>query len=657
MNKRYTLIKILKGLTAFILAVSFITSTEPLSVLAYPVNDTYLDAQWGINNTGSYTYYIGGTSYQETSKEGVDINLFEGWDAYRARNDSEVIVAIIDTGVCYEHPDLVEHMWINPGEIPDNGIDDDGNGYIDDVYGWDFYNNDNTVFHSETYTDPSGTVGEDDHGTHIAGIIAATADNGVGVTGVASNVNVKIMSLKINGGKNAEGTAENAIKAIKYAEEMGAKVVNLSWGSYSPDEDLRIAIEESKMLFVCAAGNNGVDTDVKPMYPASFDCDNIISVTYINPMGKLVSSTSGYFATLKGSNYGLKSVDIAAPGTDILSTVPNGYAYKSGSSMAAPFVTGMAAIAFAYNPDFYATQVKDAILSTAKYYADMDQKMTSPGIPDLKGMIEKLPDLRKDREKPHIKTLEEMNGSKLYVTVQATDPDGSGIALVKYEEGYKNADFFKEGGGTVIHNNTPVQVEKGVYSFYVVDKCGNDSISCTTIGEDDDAPDISAKVYGRGQYEAFGIDLFVKDSRSTVTVLKYLIGAAAADEVKKKGSDIPISGEEIKIATDIKNKAISFYTEDSFGNSAFLVVDLKIKYSAGMILSATERRMDVGETYVLGAFLLPADTTDTLTYTSSNPKVAEVAPDGTITALSKGECEITVSSQSGVTGRTIIKVN
>ncbi len=657
MNRKHLIIKTLKRLTALLLAVSFITFSEPVRVFAYYVNDMYADALWGLNNTGSYTYYVGGTSYKENSKEDVDINLVEGWNAYRGSTDTEVIVAVIDTGVCYEHPDLKDHMWVNPGEIPDNGIDDDGNGYIDDIYGWDFYNDDNTVFHSETYTDPSGTVGEDDHGTHIAGVIAATANNEIGVTGVASNVNVKIMSLKINGGKNAEGTAENAVKAINYAEAMGAKVVNLSWGSYSKDDDLMLAIEESKMLFVCAAGNDGVDNDVKPMYPASYEGDNIISVTYINPLGKMVSSTSGYFATLRGSNYGLKSVDIAAPGTDILSTVPNGYAYKSGSSMAAPFVTGMAAIAYAYNPDFYAAQVRKAILSTVKFYSDFEGKMAAPGIPDLAGMVRVLPELRKDREKPFIHTKQIMEDSKLCAVVEATDPDGSGIALVMYAEGFMNPDFFKDGGGTVIHNNRPVPLEKGNYSFYVVDKCGNDSLSCVFIGDDEEPPELSAKVYGRGQYESYGIDLNVKDSKSNVKKLKYLIGSVTSDEVKKKGNDIPISGETIKIATDIKNTAISFYAEDSFGNASFLVVELKIKPAVCILLSATERNMEVGEEYVLGALLLPADTTDMLTYTSSDTKVAEVAADGTITAKSSGYCEITVTSQSGAIGTAVIKVH
>ncbi len=253
--------------------------------------DPMWDQQWGLHNTGQTINTIAGIA-------DIDIDAPEAWEY--ANNLDEVVVAVIDSGVDMNHPDLAGKIWTNPGEIPDDGIDNDGNGYIDDVHGWDFYHNDNTVF------DGSFT---DDHGTHVAGIIAASA-NHVGIRGVAPNV--KIMPLKFLG--QGGGSTLDAIEAIEYASMMGVKISNNSWGGPGDEYDtaLNTAIENSGMLFIAAAGNNGNNIDETPSSPAVLPAGNILSIAAIDNNGQL-----SYF-----SNYGLTTVDMAAPGEDILSTYP-----------------------------------------------------------------------------------------------------------------------------------------------------------------------------------------------------------------------------------------------------------------------------------------------------------------------------------------------
>ncbi|MCQ2536959.1 MAG: S8 family serine peptidase [Lachnospiraceae bacterium] len=659
MKDRHRFLMQLKRLTAALLAVSLFAFSEPISASAAWTNDPYLDAQWGLNNDGKYTYYYmhSGQQNPENSVADVDINLFEGLTGYYPISGKEVIVAVIDTGVYVEHEDLADHVWINTGEIPDNGIDDDGNGYVDDVYGWDFYNNDNTVYHDTVYTDPSGEMGEDDHGTHVAGIIAASANNGIGIAGIASLANVKIMVLKTNGGKNSEGTAESACKAIEYAEKMGADIVNISWGSYSSNEELKNAMRSSKMLFVCAAGNNGINIDKNPMYPAGYDLENIITVTYITPMGKLVSpSGSGFLYAAKGSNYGAKSVDLAAPGVDILSTLKEGYGYKSGSSMAAPYVTGVAALCYAASNRAYATQVKSLIMSTAKQYPSLEGKMVVPGIPDVKAMVSKIGTLRKDTVKPNIKTVQNLEGSKVRVDIIANGFDGSGVYKLKYLEGNAGSSDFQEGKGKDIEGASIV-LEKGVYTLYAVDRCENDMISVINVGEDNDPPELSAEVYGRGDYDSFGIWLHVSDKVSTVKKLRYLIGNVADEEVRVRGNEIAVTGDLIKLATEIDTDVITFYAEDGFYNGTYLKVKFEIKHAERVIASASELNLRVGESYRMAAVMFPLDTTDTLRFESTDERIAPVSGDGLVTAERPGECEIIMSTQGGASQKVVVKVH
>lgn len=252
---------------------------------------------WGLENTGQK---IPQGVLGVEGAPGIDIDILNAWE--HIMGDEEVVVAVIDTGVDTSHPDLKDNIWTNPDEIL-NGEDTDGNGYIDDIHGWDFFNDDNTVFDYED---------GDYHGTHVAGTIAASLNN-IGIVGVAPKV--KIMPLKflgINQYGETVGTLSNVLKAIEYAKNKGVKIVNASWGNYEYSQILEDAIANSGMLFVAASGNENINTDEIPSYPANFDLSNIISIGAIDNRGNYAEF----------SNYGVKSVHVAAPGVDILSTVP-----------------------------------------------------------------------------------------------------------------------------------------------------------------------------------------------------------------------------------------------------------------------------------------------------------------------------------------------
>ncbi len=322
-------------------------------------------------NTDIIKYSNGssGTQYNALASAvaGIDLAVEKAWETV-GDEGREVLVAIIDTGVDYTHEDLSDAIWTNEGETAGDGIDNDGNGYIDDVYGWDFYNNKAYVYNSRN-------ASEYDHGTHCAGTIAAAINN-TGIAGIASNGNVRIMTIKALGGKDGSGDTASITKAIKYAESMGADICNLSFGTTSYDEEMGTAIENSDMLFVCAAGNGdssgaGVNTDDTPLYPAAFDFDNIVSVANLKYDGTLDAS----------SNYGISSVDIAAPGTYILSTTAgNGYEYLSGSSMSAPMVTAVLAMTYSYFEDISVLDAKDIILSTAEPLDSLESKVAAEGM-------------------------------------------------------------------------------------------------------------------------------------------------------------------------------------------------------------------------------------------------------------------------------------
>ena len=306
-------------------------------------DDPGYSLQWGLHNTGQSPFY--GTA-------GADIDAPIAWNT---TTGSGVVVAVVDTGVDYTHEDLAVNIWINPVEIAGNGIDDDGNGYIDDIRGWNFCSATN---------DPMDDNG---HGTHCAGIITAVGNNGVGVTGV--NWEAKIMPLKFLD-SSGSGYTSDAISAILYANKMGAKVISNSWGGTGSSRSLKEAIDASSAVVVCAAGNDAENIDTTPLYPASYNSSNIIAVAATDYNDNLASF----------SNYGSKSVDIAAPGVMIRSTYSdNRYAYLSGTSMATPYVSGVAALVYASNSSLSCTVVKAKILSGAETISSLNGKVVSNG--------------------------------------------------------------------------------------------------------------------------------------------------------------------------------------------------------------------------------------------------------------------------------------
>lgn len=327
-----------------------------------------MSGSWVDSNIGSTEDIIQITS----GVPGLDIGVEPAWEVYAQSSVRRpVVIALIDTGVDVGHPDLYPGIWRNPGEIPGDGIDNDGNGYIDDIYGWNFCDNNNILY----------TGIEDDHGTHAAGTMIGCWD-GKGITGIADSTYVKVMVLKALGA-DGKGDSKDVIAAVQYAKANGAQICNLSFGANTYDPQLDKVIRDSGMLFVISSGNGdesgaGIDIDKVPMYPASFSDNNIISVANMVFDGSLHPS----------SNYGMWSVDIAAPGSYILSTASNhGYGYMTGTSMAAPMVSGAAALIASCRDDLSVTEIQEALVSSARKIEGLEGKVSTGGMLDVYGAI------------------------------------------------------------------------------------------------------------------------------------------------------------------------------------------------------------------------------------------------------------------------------
>ncbi len=310
---------------------AYVEPDYELYICRTPDDEAFKDGSlWGLQNTG-----------QQGGVAGVDVGAVEAWDI--TTGDPNVVVAVIDTGVRYTHQDLTEQMWRNPGELPGNGLDDDANGYVDDVFGLDAIENSG---------DPMDQNG---HGTHVAGTIAAQANGGGRHVGVAWNV--RLMACRfLNAGGG--GYSSDAIKCINYAAQHGARVMNASWGGGGRSEALEEAIKRANnagSLFVAAAGNDGRNTDLFPHYPSGYEVDNLVSVAAIDRTGGMASF----------SNFGALTVDLGAPGVSIYSCI-NGsdtaYAQLDGTSMAAPHAAGVAALVFSQFPDATPAEVRDRLL-------------------------------------------------------------------------------------------------------------------------------------------------------------------------------------------------------------------------------------------------------------------------------------------------------
>ncbi|MBX3022031.1 MAG: S8 family serine peptidase [Bdellovibrionales bacterium] len=293
------------------------TKNKPEKEVEVLLNDPAISSVWGLKMTDSA----------------------KAWRISQGSRD--ITVCVIDTGADIHHPDLINNLWVNKGEVgkdsqgrdkATNGIDDDGNGLRDDVHGWNFANNSNDV------SDQHG------HGTHIAGIIGAEGGNGIGISGVSPKVSLMILKYYDPKGTDMNNLV-NTVKAIDYAVNKDCNIINYSGGGVAPSPDEKAAIERAMrkgILFVAAAGNERSNSDTHKYYPADYGLPNILSVTAIDKNKKVLPS----------SNYGEQTVDIAAPGNDIISTLPNGqYGYMTGTSQATAYASGVAALVMANNPN------------------------------------------------------------------------------------------------------------------------------------------------------------------------------------------------------------------------------------------------------------------------------------------------------------------
>jgi len=345
-------------------------------------NDPLLPQLWGLDNTGQLITKDSGPAAavnagcvgytcsvipDSESVSGAHIGVVQAWTINTG--NANQIIGIIDTGVDYNHPDLAANIWTNPGETAGDGLDNDGNGYIDDIHGYDFAN------------DKGDSMDDNGHGTHIAGTIAGVANNGIGVVGI--NHRAQIMGLKFLKA-DGYGSTDDAIKAIEYADSFGVKITNNSWGGGAYDQALYDAIALSNSLFVAAAGNAGWDNDRGNVpsgftsYPGSFDLPNIITVSATDNEDKLASFSS----------YGLDTSEVGAPGVAILSTVPTGncelcntavpaYTFLSGTSMAAPHVAGAMGLILSNWPGLSLDKYRTILEQSADAIPALSDKVSS----------------------------------------------------------------------------------------------------------------------------------------------------------------------------------------------------------------------------------------------------------------------------------------
>lgn len=325
--------------------------------IAQTPNDPQFSQLYGLNNTG-----------QTGGRVDADIDAPEAWE--RATGTGTTLVAVIDTGIDYNHPDLAANVWTNPGEIAGNGRDDDGNGYIDDIHGYNFVSNN------------GNPMDDNGHGTHVSGTIGGVGNNGIGVAGV--NWNTKLMALKFLD-STGSGYLADAVAALDYAVRMGARISNNSWGGGGYDALMARAISNARAaghIFVAAAGNEANNNDVNATYPSNYNYDNVVSVAAVDHNDNLA-----YF-----SNYGATSVDIAAPGVNIYSTLPNNrYGSYSGTSMATPHVTGALSLLWDSEPSLTYSQVIARLYAGADQLTSLNNRVVASRRLNINGMIAQAP--------------------------------------------------------------------------------------------------------------------------------------------------------------------------------------------------------------------------------------------------------------------------
>ena len=361
------------------------------------------DSLWGLHNHG-----------QDGGISGVDIGVKNAWGT-TVGSRTGPIVAVVDTGVDYTHQDLKDNIFSNTNEIPNDGIDNDGNGVIDDTGGYNA---------GDDNTDPKDDNG---HGTHVAGTIGAVGNNGKGVVGV--NQQARILPVRFLDAEGA-GTTDAAIRALVYASRTGARVVNNSWGGDKYNQLVMDVMADSDALFVCAAGNEAYDNDLKAVYPANYDLDNVISVT--------AHDRSDEFPRF--ANRGEKTVDLAAPGVDITSTLPkNKYGLLSGTSMATPHVSGAATLIATARPEVTNEELRFLLMNNLEQLPEKyGSRIISGGRLNVGNALERdtvAPGVVKEAK------VDQVTSEKISLSWLATGDDGDEGAATAYEVRYTHGHF------------------------------------------------------------------------------------------------------------------------------------------------------------------------------------------------------------------------
>jgi subtilisin family serine protease len=387
---------------------------------------------WGLKNVGQ-------SDGKQNGTPGIDIGAEQAWDITTGSQD--VVVAVIDTGINYNHPDLKHNLWINQAEANGKaGVDDDGNGYVDDVYGYNFSGDKPTP-------DPLDGHG---HGSHCSGTIGGNSPDGKGIVGI--NWNVKIMAVKFLTDQGS-GTLDGAIQAIDYATKNHARIMSNSWGGGGESDTLKAAIQRASdagILFVAAAGNDSANNDTDPHYPAAYNVPNVLSVAAIDNQGQLASF----------SNYGKKTVHVAAPGVNIYSSVlGNGYDSWSGTSMATPHVSGVAALLAANEPNLSDLDIKARIMGTVKSLPNLRGKVASGGLVNAYNALTNL-QTPIDPEDPSHWATKTVNTSSLHPYAKQSNavfelsvPGASEVSVYfskfETETGYDKVAFYDKAGNKV----------------------------------------------------------------------------------------------------------------------------------------------------------------------------------------------------------------
>lgn len=365
-------------------ALKKLPHSEGLDPFAPVPNDPRFKELWGLRNTGSNE-----PNGRSAGVEGADVNALAAWDI--TKGSKQIRIAVIDTGIDYTHPDLKRNMWVNSQELNGKkGVDDDGNGYVDDVYGYDFANND---------ADPMDGNG---HGTHCAGTIGAVHNDGVGVAGVMDQVTLVPIKFLDDSGS---GSLDAAIQSIDYATKMNVDLMSNSWGGGGRSEALNEAIKRAAdkgIVFTAAAGNSSSNNDASEAYPANYDQPNVISVAALTAQNGLASFSS----------YGKSKVHIAAPGHNVLSTVPgNKYDVYSGTSMATPHVSGVIGLLLAKEGRMDLDTLRDRVVMTGVPVAGLRGKTLTSSRIDAHNL---LTDTRPVRNDPNPKLWQKVKLSQVW---------------------------------------------------------------------------------------------------------------------------------------------------------------------------------------------------------------------------------------------------